>query len=85
MPGGYWIYQNGKVSAKVNVQVCGMNQKEIVMMKAAFNDLEPPIAPSPPPDAALFDASIIEELVFEPLFYKVWKARTRQARNPHQS
>ena len=61
VPGGYWIYTNGKVVAKVNIQVSGMNQREIKMMKAAFSDLEQPIAPAPPPDPALFDASLIEE------------------------
>ena len=67
IPGGYWIYQAGKVTAKVNLQVSGMNHTEIKMMKVAFKDLEQPIAPAPPPDPALYDASLIEDKLPDPV------------------
>ena len=58
VPHGYWVYQGGRVMAKANVQSAGLSEDELAVVKATWEDLETPLAPLPPPDAALYDATI---------------------------
>ena len=58
VPHGYWVYQSGRVAAKVNVQTAGLHNEEVNAVRALWQDLETPLAPLPPPDAALYDATV---------------------------
>ena len=62
VPPGYWVYQNGRMAAKVNVQTAGLSEEELIVVKAMWDDLETPLAPLPPPDASLFDAAAVTEV-----------------------
>ena len=48
VPHGFWVYQGGRVLAKVNVQAAGMTEEELTVVKASWDDLETPLAPMPP-------------------------------------
>ena len=56
-PGGFWIYQNGRVTVKVNVQPAGLAEEDLVVIRATWGDMETPISPTLPPDASLYDAA----------------------------
>ena len=60
VPGGYWIYQNGKVVAKRNIQTSGIPMEELNILKATWDEHETPISPEVPPEAGLFDAGDIQ-------------------------
>ena len=54
-----WVYQSGKVVAKVTVQIAGLTEEELVVVRAEWDNYETPIAPLPPPDSSLFDAAAV--------------------------
>ena len=57
-PHGYWVYQAGRVAAKVSIQTSGLAEEELVIVRAKWMDVETTLAPLPPPDAALYDATV---------------------------
>ena len=60
IPDGMWVYQGGKVLAKVNVHVAGLTEYELTVVRATWDDNETPVAFLPPPDNALFDAAAVD-------------------------
>ena len=56
IPNGMWVYQNGKVFPKVNIQTAGMTEEEINIVKASWDDYEIPISRVAPPSNGLYEA-----------------------------
>ena len=57
VPSGMWVYQNGKVIVKVNIQIAGLTEEEINVVKATWDQYETPVAPLAPPPTGLFDVA----------------------------
>ena len=59
VPGGFWVYQGARITAKCNVTVEGLTEAELLVVRATWGEHEAPIAPLPPPDASLYDATAV--------------------------
>ena len=59
VPGGYWVYQAGKIMSKVNVVVEGLTEEEMKVAKATFGESEHPLLPLDPPDGSMHDPTLV--------------------------
>ena len=53
------MYQGARITAKCNVTVEGLTEAELWVVRATSGEHEAPIAPLPPPDASLYDATAV--------------------------
>ena len=60
VPGGYALYQDGRVREGVNLQPSSLDAEELTFVKAHVKEWSTPIAPSEPPQAEGWDATVID-------------------------
>ena len=61
VPGGYVLYQDGKVRESVNLQPSNLEAEELTFVKAHLKDWDTPIAPSDPPQSEGWDPRVIDQ------------------------